>query len=379
MAKRQITIAGGGAAGLAAAVTAARLGARVTVLERADRLGKKILQTGNGRCNLTNTAVAPGAYNAPDFAAPALTGTGCAGLRHFFDTLGLLTYSDAEGRVYPVSDAASSVLDVLRLSCEEYGVRTLCGFDAVRVLPDGTVCAADGRTVPGDTVIVATGGGTVLLKSAGHRIVPFLPVLCPLKTDTAPIRGLSGVRVKCAVTLLRGGQTVITSRGELLFRDYGVSGIVVFDLSRYARPGDVLSLDLLPDVPLEAFCQLLAARKTAHPARGGEAFLTGMFHSRVSAALLRAAGGTSPEALARAVKGFSLTVEGCGDVKQAQVTRGGAALDAFDPATLRSRLQPNLYAAGEVLDIDGKCGGYNLHWAFASGILAAKSAMEVQV
>lgn len=379
MPKRQITIVGGGATGLAAAVTAAHLGARVTVLERADRVGKKILQTGNGRCNLSNTAVAPGAYNAPGFTLPALTGTGCAELRRFFASLGLFTYVDAEGRVYPVSDAASSVLDVLRLSCEEYGVRTLCGFDAVRVLPDGTVCGADGQTVPGDCVIVATGGGTSLLKSAGHRIVPFSPVLCPLKTDTAPIRGLSGVRVKCAATLSRGKQAVITLRGELLFRDYGVSGIVIFDLSRYAHPGDILSIDLLPDVPFEALCQRLAARAVAHPARRGEIFLTGMFHSRVCAALLRTAGGTEPEALARAIKGFSLTVQGCGDSKQAQVTRGGAALDAFDPATLRSRRYPNLYAAGEALDIDGKCGGYNLHWAFASGILAAKSAMEAHV
>ena len=373
MSGRQIVIAGGGAAGLAAAVTAARLGAQVTLLERADRVGKKILQTGNGRCNLSNTAVAPRAYNAPDFVKPALSHIGCEALRNFFASLGLLTYADAEGRIYPVSDAASSVLDVLRLSCEEYGVRILCGFEAARLLPNGTVCAADGRTVHGDAVIVTTGGGTALLQSVGHRLTPFSPVLCPLATDTAPIRGLSGLRAKCAVTLRRGGQALVTQRGELLFRDYGVSGIVIFDLSRHAQPGDLLSLDFLPDIPLGKLEELLAERTAAHPARLGEALLTGMFHSRVNAALCRAAGGRV-ERLARTLKGLCLEVKGCGDRKQAQVTRGGAALSEFDSATLRSVRIPNLYAAGETLDIDGACGGYNLHWAFASGILAAHGA-----
>ncbi len=375
MSRRHIVIVGGGAGGLAAAVTAARLGARVTLLERADRVGKKILQTGNGRCNLSNAAVAPAAYNAPDFTAPVLSQIGCEEIRAFFAALGLLTYQDAEGRIYPISDAASSVLDVLRLSCEESGVRTLCGFDAAQIQPDGTVRAADGRAVSGDVLLVATGGGTGLLQSAGHSLVPSSPVLCPLKTDTAPIRGLSGLRAKCAVTLLHGGAPLRTLRGELLFRDYGVSGIVIFDLSRHARPGDALSLDFMPDIPLGELCKLLSARKTAHPSRSGDAFLTGMFHSRISAALLRIADGDAPERLAQTIKGLRLTVQGCGDRKQAQVTRGGAALAEFDPVTLRSRLHPTLYAAGEALDIDGACGGYNLHWAFASGILAARSAL----
>ena len=375
MAKRHLVIVGGGAAGLAAAVTAARLGAQVTVLERADRVGRKILQTGNGRCNLSNTAVSPAAYNAPDFVAPVISKIGCDKLRSFFAGLGLFSYADEQGRVYPVSDAASSVLDILRVSCDEHSVQTLCGFEATRILPDGVICAADGRTVLGDAVMIATGGGTTLLKSAGHRIVPFSPVLCPLKTDTAPIRGLSGLRAKCAVTLLRGEKTLHSLHGELLFRDYGVSGIVIFDLSRYAEPGDVLSVDLLPDFTYAELCKLFTDRAAMHPLRRGETFLTGIFHSRIAAALLRAAGGTNPIKLAQTVKKFRLTVRGCGDQKQSQVTRGGAALTEFDSGTLRSLFSPRLYAAGEALDIDGACGGYNLHWAFASGILAAHSAI----
>jgi len=372
-----LIIAGGGAAGLAAAVTAASHGARVTLLERADRVGKKILQTGNGRCNLTNLAVSPDAYNAPAFVAPVLSALDCNAMREFFASLGLMTYADNEGRVYPVSDAASGVLDVLRLASEERGVQTVCSFDAVS-LRGSTVVSADGRKVHGDAVLVATGGGTELLRSAGHTITPFSPILCPLKTDIAPLRGLSGLRAKCAVTLSRDGRSLHTMRGEVLFRDYGVSGIVIFDLSRFAKAGDALSLDLLPDIAEEELCKLLRDRRIAHPTRRGEAFLTGVFHSRIALAVLRAAGSDDPAALAHAAKALTVAVQGCGDRKQAQVTRGGAKLDEFDPATLRSRKNAQLYAAGEALDIDGACGGYNLHWAFASGIRAAECAVGGQ-
>ena len=374
MSKVQLVIVGGGAAGLAAAVTGAALGARVTLLERQDRVGKKILQTGNGRCNLSNIHVSPEAYNHPDFVRPTLERLNCGALRDFFARLGLLTWQDEAGRIYPVSDTASSVLDVLRLRCDETGVRTLCGFQAAELTPR-SVRSADGRQVLADAILIASGGGTSLLRQAGHSMVPFSPVLCPLKTDTAPIRGLSGLRARCAVTLYRGGTAVSCLRGELLFRDYGVSGIVCFDLSRYAKPGDQLFIDLLPDMPEDELCKLLTQRRQAFPHREDAALLTGLFHSRVNAALLRAAGGTDPQRLARTIKGLTLTVEGCGDAKQAQVTRGGAATAEFDPVTLRSRHWENLYAAGEALDIDGACGGYNLHWAFASGMTAAGAAM----
>ncbi|MBE6936152.1 MAG: aminoacetone oxidase family FAD-binding enzyme [Ruminococcaceae bacterium] len=375
MAKRLLVI-GGGAAGLAAAVEGAGCGAHVTLLERADRVGKKILQTGNGRCNLSNLSVSPDAYNAPDFVAPVLEALPSMSIRGFFEDLGLLTYADSEGRVYPISDAAASVLDVLRLAVRDGGVQTLCGAEAVSLSPDGTVKTADGGTHHGDAVIVASGGGTALLESAGHTIVPFSPILCPLKTDTALIRGLSGQRVRCGVTLKRRGETVVSLRGEVLFRDYGVSGIVIFDLSRYAKKGDQILLDLFPDMEYKELCKLLFQRQRLFPGRAEEEFLTGLFQSRIAAALLRAAGGAEPKALATLIKGLPLQVQGCGDPKQAQVTRGGAALAEFDPVTLRSRLAPRLFAAGEALDIDGRCGGFNLHWAFASGITAARAAME---
>lgn len=373
---KKLLIIGGGAAGLAAAAAGAQCGAEVTILERVDRVGKKLLQTGNGRCNLTNISVSPDAYNAPEFVAPVLEALPAMSIRSFFEDLGLLTYADSEGRVYPISDAAASVLDVLRLAARDAGVEIVCGAEAVSLAPDATIQTADGRTYHGDAVIVSTGGGTALLESIGHSMVPFSPILCPLKTDTAMIRGLSGQRIRCGVTLKRKGENVVSMRGEVLFRDYGVSGIVIFDLSRYAKKGDQILLDLFPDMDYKELCKLLFQRQRLFPHRAEEEFLTGLFHSRIAAALLRQAGGADPKALASLIKGLPLQVQGCGDPKQAQVTRGGASLSEFDPVTLRSRLHPRLFATGEALDIDGRCGGFNLHWAFASGITAARAAME---
>jgi predicted Rossmann fold flavoprotein len=373
----KILIVGGGAAGLAAAVTAAVCGGSVTLLERAERVGKKILKTGNGRCNLSNTRVVPEGYNTPNFVRPVLSHIGCAELREFFAQLGLLTYSDLEGRVYPVSNTAASVLDVLRLSAEELGVVTVCGFDAARLIPRGVI-SADGQKISSDAVIVAAGGGAALLETVGHSVTPFSPVLCPLATDAAPIRGMSGVRLQCMATLVRGGHALLTLPGEVLFRDYGLSGIVIFDFSRFARMGDEISLDLMPEYERGEIAKLLQNRKTRHSSREGKDLLTGIFHSRVSAALLRAAGDDCDK-LAATIKDFRISVRGAAEPAQAQVTRGGAKLAEFSPDTLRSAYHDWLYAAGEVLDVDGQCGGFNLHWAFASGITAARAAAGVVI
>lgn len=370
---KKILILGGGAAGLAAAVRAAQSGAQVTLAEKNERVGQKLLRTGNGRCNFTNLHVSESAYNHPFFVRPVLEKWNAEAMRAFFSELGLLSYEDPAGRVYPRSDTAASVLDVLRLACRRYGVETVTGFDAAR-LDGANVQARDGRTLSGDAILVATGGGTQLLKSAGHRIVPFSPVLCPLKTDTAPIRGLSGIRVSCALRLTRGGKCVAEESGELLFRDYGVSGIAVFDLSRFAKPGDMLHINLLPELSDAQALALFKTRVQALSWCSREEMLTGLFHKRVNEALLRLA-GTDAQKLARCAKDLSLTVEGPAEPKQAQLTRGGADTAQFDPASMRSKLDARLFAAGEALDIDGRCGGFNLHWAFASGLTAAENML----
>ena len=370
--KISVAVIGGGAGGLCAAIAAAENGAGVTIIERNNRVGKKLLKTGNGRCNLSHEGVTPEDYNHPDFVSEVLTEWDNAALLGFFRSLGLYTVRDAEGRCYPLSDTASSVLDVLRLRCAALGVEERCSTE-VRSLGQRrgrwVLRFTEGGEAEFDRVIVSTGGGTQLLKELGHSMIPFSPVLCPLKTELAPIRGLSGLRQRCRVTLWRNGRAVYSESGEVLFRDYGLSGIVVLNLSRLARKGDVLSLNLLPDWDEEQVKAMLSERK----GRGSETF-TGVFHRRIGEALLRYASEGIP--LFTAVTDLRLTVEGCADAANAQVTRGGAAVDEFDRATMESRLHKGLYCIGEALDIDGKCGGYNLHWAFASGLTAGRSCIK---
>lgn len=386
MGEGRVAIVGGGAAGLVAAIASARAGARVTLVEAGSRVGQKILASGNGRCNLTNTAAAPDAYNAPEFVAPVIAEVPCEAVLAFFGDLGLMTYADDEGRVYPVTNAANSVLDVLRLECAHLGVEERFGYEVARIERGGggfIVRSREGEAIEADAVIVASGGGASVLESLGHAREPLWPALVPLATDTRAIRGLSGVRVRCAGRILDAeGSTLATERGELLFRDYGVSGIMILDLSRVALPGLTLSLDFFPDTDPAAMERLLAERIERLGWRNAGQFFSGMLHTRIAQAVLRVAEvpldapATALDApsLARLLKDFRLPITGTGDPAQAQVTRGGAVLDGFDPTTMESRRAPGVFAAGEVLDVDGRCGGFNLHWAWASGIVAGRGA-----
>jgi len=387
-----VGVIGGGAAGLSAAIAAARMGADVILLEADSRVGRKILASGNGRCNLTNLSVSPTAYNRPDFVAPVLSAYPYEAISDFFGSMGLLSVADDEGRVYPVTNAAGSVLDVVRMECARLGVDVRCDFEVTGISrAPGTggfeVSSRSGMTVHARTVVVTTGGGGSLLAALGHGMEPTVPVLGPIRTETESIRGLSGVRVKCAAMLLAGvgddstaSAVLATERGELLFRDYGVSGIMIFDLSRYLESDCVLSIDLFPDVAASELETIIARRCADFSWRTPETLFVGMLHDRVARAVLRAAGiavGTplstlSHRRLATALKEFRLRVIGMGEATQAQVTRGGACVDQFD--ALASRLVHGLFAAGEVLDIDGRSGGFNLHWAWASGIVAGEAA-----
>ena len=267
------------------------------------------------------------------------------------------------------------MLDVLRLGCEALGVAERCSAEIAAIAPQGrgfTLTARTGEKFFADRVIAAAGGGTSLLRPLGHKMIPFSPVLCPLKTDTESIRGLTGLRCACRAELIRRGKSVYTEEGEILFRDFGVSGILALNLSRHALPGDTLSLDLLPELTLEALTAKLSAQKAL---RGADADLfTGIFHRRLGEAVARRAKSGETSELARIIKNYCLSVLGPGDTQHAQVTRGGADVSEFDSETMESRRVPGLYAVGEALDIDGACGGYNLHWAFASGLRAGRSA-----
>lgn len=399
MPEPSVLIVGGGAAGLSAAIASARLGAAVTLLEAGSRVGQKILASGNGRCNLTNHSVSPLAFNHPEFVEPVLGAYSSEVVRVFFGDIGLLTRADDEGRVYPVTNFAGSVLDALRLECAHLGVEVRCGFEVASISADSradrfVVISTDGVTVPAHAVVVTTGGGGSLLADVGHRMIECVPVLGPIRTDTQPLRGLSGLRVRCAATLLAGSdddeagsEVVATERGELLFRDYGVSGIMIFDLSRYLKPRCVISIDFFPEIAPEELQAMIVQRSMALEWRAADTFFTGMLHDRLARAILRAAGVSSdtrvrdlPHArLSELLKDFRLNVTGMGDANQSQVTRGGASVEEFDSSTMASRRMDGLFAAGEVLDIDGRSGGFNLHWAWASGIAAGEAAARAAV
>ena len=370
--ERRVAVIGGGAGGLCAAIAAAEQGAAVTIYERQNRVGKKLLKTGNGRCNLTNEDLTPGDYNHPDFVAPQLAACDTAALRAFFASLGLWTVSDSEGRVYPRSDTAASVLDVLRLRCAALGVVEECSRELTGLKKRGErwrLRFREGDTAECDAVILAAGGGVDLVSPLGHSAVPFSPILCPLRTEAAPVKGLSGLRVKGLVRLYKGRKLLCEEEGEVLFRDFGVSGIVILNMSRFAVPGCTLSIDMMPEWSAEALADALRAR---HMPR--EEFFTGIFHKRIGEALLRVVPDADCDKLAALIKDYRMAVTGTADAASAQVTRGGANVEEFDPQTLQSRLYDGLYAIGETLDVDGRCGGYNLHWAFVSGLAAGRSA-----
>ena len=418
-----IAIIGGGAAGLMAAVEAAltlrAAGARgnVVVYEAdAERVGRSILATGNGRCNISNAEISADVYRNAEFVGHALmalqgcyvserggatikTATANPVLERFSD-LGLCVREESEGRLYPQANKATSVLDVLRAGADALGVCVQVGKRAERVdAPrDGHGCYnirfADRSVGHAAAVIVAVGGRAAAGVQLPEPLVcqPLRPVLGPLrvtKADAKLTRQLNNIRVRGAIALMRGGEQVARERGEVMFRDYGVSGVAVFNLSRLARPGDTLAVDFLSDIPpqqMEHF--LLARRKRIQRCLGAaptcERFLSGLLLPAVAGVLLRRVGlapaaefaKTDAANLATALKGFALTVEGIGDERQCQVRRGGFPVGAFDPETCESKAHPGLFVVGEALDVDAPCGGYNLHWAWSSGMLAGHAAAQ---
>ena len=396
----RILVIGGGASGMMAALSAAgRPGSTVTLLERQARVGRKLSATGNGRCNLSNLHTSLSCYHgaAPDFARPALERFPVPETLVFFRRLGLLTVAEPSGRIYPFSDQAGSVVDVLRLSLEQAGVHLVTGCEVTALsFRDGAFFADTAlRRFAADRVIVACGGaaggklggspsGYRLLEGFGHRCTPLRPALVQLKTDPTWVRSLKGVRAEAAVRLFRGDSLLAESRGEIQFTEYGVSGPALFEVSR-AVSGDglTLRLDLLPPMEEQELLAFLLDRVRRFPALTLENLLTGVLQNRLGRVVLQSCGyrldrplrslkKAGCAAIAAAGKTFSLPVQGTLGMDQAQVTAGGIFTSEFDPDTLESRLQPGLYACGEVLDIDGDCGGYNLQWAWSSGHLAGQ-------
>lgn len=397
----KVLVIGGGASGMTAALTAAEDPRNtVTILERQSRVGRKLLATGNGRCNLTNLHASAVHYHGqnPEFVGPALERFGVSDTLAFFKDLGLLTVSEPSGRVYPFSDQANSVVDVLRFALEQRGIDLRCGCEVVSIgkKARGFTVKTSEAAFYCDKLIVACGGpaggklggtdlGCRLLQSMGHTVTDLRPALVQLKTDCSATRSLKGVRADAALTLKRGGAAIAQTAGEVQFTDFGVSGPAVFELSREAAFGGdlVLLLDLVRPYTEETLVDFFMMKRAKHPNLPLEDFLTGVLHNRLGRVVLKQAGlelsrqantltDRELHSAAHLVKFFPLNVTGVMGLDQAQVTAGGVRTSEFRPDTLESRLCPGLFAAGEVLDIDGDCGGYNLQWAWSSGRIAGR-------
>ena len=407
----QIAVIGGGAAGMMAAITAAATGAPVMLLESGPVFGKKILSTGNGRCNLTNLALDPSRYNgsAAKIAASLLKDYSARETIAFFEKIGVPTVAAGSARgadswVYPACKEASAVRRALELECERLGVQ---------MLPDSRIeslskkegifeiVTREGRHFTADRVILATGGkafpksgsdgsGYELAASFGHHIVPPLPALGALISDSPLCASLNGVRTEALVLLTSDKQVVAQERGEVQFTEYGLSGIPVFQLSGRAvkllTQGHRVSLrlNLMPGTGINELFLMLSDRRNRRGMHESGTLLLGLVPDKMTAPLLRTAGirlhvpctevsRDSLMKLAYLMQNFEFEIDDAKDFDFCQVTSGGIPSSEVS-LSLESLKVRGLFFAGEILDVDGPCGGYNLQWAWTSGQKAGKEA-----
>ena len=400
-----VIIVGGGASGLMAAITAASAGAEVTLIEQNDRVGKKILSTGNGRCNYTNLRQEPSCYHSdnPSFPWGIIRQFNERKTIEFFKQLGIFPKS-RDGYLYPNSDQASSVLDVLRMECRRLRVetRTDCRCMEIRPGKAGFQVKTKSGTIPAGRLILAAGSrasaiagsgdfGYTLARQLGHRLVPVVPALVQLRCREDFYKSISGVRVQGEVAVFADNSSIARDKGEIQMTNYGISGIPVFQVSGAAsaalhqgKPVKAV-LDFMPDMGWDPFFTFLRERVRSRPEKTLEEFFIGLFPKKLSDLWIRLSRisrnlpvgsletGQLRE-LGLLIRQFETSVTAANPFAQAQVCRGGVDTRDVHPRTLESRLVPGLYFAGELLDVDGQCGGYNLQWAWSSGYVAGREA-----
>lgn len=404
----KIAIIGGGASGLCCAVAAAEkarkqgVKAEITIYEAKDRVGKKILATGNGRCNMLNSFASADDYSAPSFVRDILTRYPADYTRRFFEDMGLYSREDEEGRVYPLSNQATSVLDVLRLECQRLGISIICESEITSVGKKGNgFVLSNGKCY--DKLVLACGGkagaknfgGYELLKTTGITVTKLMPALTKLTVkDNTYTKQLKGIRHKVGLSLYTDGKKTAEEKGELLFADYGLSGIAVMQLSslvaRHFRVSKTLPLvccDFVPDMSFGELKENITKIAAHNKNIKAESLLIGFMPKKLGEIVCKSTGVPPTKAvgelsagdignIASAAKKFTFEISALRPFEDAQVTSGGAELKEFDSRTLEAKKVKNLFCCGELLDIDGPCGGYNLLWAFASGIAVGESLLN---
>ncbi|OPX91500.1 MAG: tricarballylate dehydrogenase [Pelotomaculum sp. PtaB.Bin013] len=404
----RVVVIGGGAAGIMAAIAARHAGADVTIMEKNQRVGKKILATGNGRCNLTNVGLEITNYhgNNPEFASEALSRFNVQKTIDFFEYLGVTHKVEDGGKVFPRSDQASSVLDVMRYELDETGVEVICEAEVKEVKKKArefVINLADGREFRADRVIVATGGkaapqlgsngsGYDLAKKFGHKIVEPFPALVQLKLAAKFLKQVKGIKFEGYAEIIVNKMPVAGAQGEILFTEYGISGPPILSLSRivgeYAQKKQKvhLGLNLINYFSGQKLEEYLTRRFQTRPEKPLAFSFVGFINKRLAPVVLREAGiadANKPAGqvaagelknIIRILKDWRFEITGTTSWPNAQVTAGGVDVAEVNAQTMESKIVPGLYFAGEVLDIDGDCGGFNLQWAWSSGCLAGKSA-----
>lgn len=397
-----IAIIGGGASGLAAAIAAAEAKPelKIVILEKLSRVGKKLLATGNGRCNFTNRNINQNCYYGSCSKVYNIMEN--TGIEEFFQTLGVYGYADEEGRVYPLSNSASSVLDGLRLKISQFkNIDIICDFKVITIKKEKAFrISSENNYIYARNVIAAGGGmsqqvlgsdGSILrlLKSMGITITALSPALTSFKVNPEAVRSLKGVRATAIVTLYSDKKTLGTEKGEIQFSDGIISGICIFNLSCLCsnRKNLCLGVDFLPDINFTELVDILKNIRLTRKDVAIEDFLTGLLHKRIGIFILKSVtdkaltdkvsklNEAELKKIAAKIKNCVYDINGLSGFEKSQVTSGGVILSEINDR-LESNKIKGLYFCGELLDIIGKCGGYNLAFAFASGMHAGKSCAE---
>lgn len=399
-----IAVIGGGASGIAAAISAKEtaISASVLIIEKLPRVGKKIIASGNGKCNLSNVNISERNYHGSLNALKIISAA--PDYRGFFtEKLGILCAIGSEGRaggVYPRSNSSSTVLNALRLKAGGLGVGELCGCEIKEIIPkkSGFILRSAVDEIFCRRLIVAAGGyaaptfgtdGSIMriMRGMGYRISKICPAVAPLKVDPNDVKGLKGVRVKGEISAYNGNKLLRTESGELQFNENNISGICAFNLAYLFGEYEgklKLRADFLPEIPTESLLKYLAALRKDRSGLPIEEFLTGAFVRNLAVYLAKRSLGRSISnpissltdreisAICGNIKGLEFKVAGCSEWQRAQATMGGIHSSCVDD-NLRSKLHKGIYFCGEILDVAGDCGGYNLQWAWSSGIIAGKS------
>lgn len=405
---KKVIVVGGGAAGMTAGIVARRNGCDVVILEQMNRVGKKILATGNGRCNLTNENIEISRYHGknPKFAINALKQFDVEQTVQFFEYMGISCKVEDGGKIYPWSDQASSVLDVLRYEIERLGIeeRVESGVKSIYPVKKGfKVLLRNGEELKGDRVILAAGGkaapnlgsngsGYGLVIPLGHKLVEPFPALVQLRLKASFLKALKGVKFIGRAAVGIDDKELRWEIGEILFTDYGISGPPIFQLSRKAGEelqagrNPWIEVDMFPGYSQEELSEMLRTKFGYQPQKSLDFSFVGLLNKRLIPVILREAGiedikkqtqcinKNEFENIIKILKSWRFEVTGTNSWSDAQVTAGGIDVSDIDPGTMESRLVPGLYFAGEIMDIDGDCGGFNLQWAWSSGYVAGLNA-----